>query len=80
VNNFAQATPYKFFLDSNISSSKVGTRFENEDHVQFGFLQTTSNLTITTTILLQIIYESNPPKFIQKFENISLAAIVSNRW
>jgi hypothetical protein len=75
VNNFAQATPYKFLLDSNISSSKVGTRFENEDHVHFGFLQNHSNLTTTTTILLQIIYNSNPPKFTQKFQIKSHAAI-----
>jgi hypothetical protein len=44
--------------------------------MQFGFLQTTSNL--TTTTLLQILFNSNPPKFIQKFKNIFLAGIISN--
>jgi hypothetical protein len=48
--------------------------------MQFGFLQITSNLTTTTTNLLQIIYDSNPPKFIQKFENNFLPAISSNTY
>jgi hypothetical protein len=46
--------------------------------MQFVILQTTSKLTTTTTILLQIIYDSNPPKFIQKFQSGVLAAISSN--
>jgi hypothetical protein len=46
--------------------------------MQFGFLQITSNLTITTTLLLQIIYVSNPPKFTQNFQSKVLAAISSN--
>jgi hypothetical protein len=80
VNNFAQATPYKFLLDSKISASKVGTRSKSEDHVQFGFLQNHSKLTTTTTNLLQIIYDCNPPKFTQNFENKVLAGISSNTW
>ncbi len=51
---------------------------QNEDHTYFVILQTNSNLTTTTTSRLQLLYVYNPPKFIQKFENIFLAAISSN--
>jgi hypothetical protein len=48
--------------------------------MHFGFLQNLSNLTTTTTTLLQIIYDSNPPNFIQKFQSGVLAGIVSSSW
>jgi hypothetical protein len=80
VNNFAQATLYKFSLVSKFSSSKVGTRSKSEDHVHFGFLLSNSILTTTTTNLLQIIYDHTPPKFNSKFENKVLAGISSNTW
>jgi hypothetical protein len=41
-------------------------------------LQINSNLTTTTTSRLQLLYDYNPPKFIQKFKTIFLAAISSN--
>jgi hypothetical protein len=80
VNNFAQATLYKLLLDSKIASSKVGTRDQSEDHVQFEFLHFTTILITTTTNLLQILFNSNPPNFIQKFQSFVLAAIYTNTW
>jgi hypothetical protein len=78
VNNFAQATLYKLLLDSEIASSKVGTRDQSEDHMHFGFLHFNTNLTTNTTIPLQILFKSNPPNFTQKFQNSFLAAISTN--
>jgi hypothetical protein len=46
--------------------------------MHFGFLQNTSKLTTTPTNLLQIMCDSNPPNFTQKFQSNSLAAISSN--
>jgi hypothetical protein len=48
--------------------------------MHFVILQIFAKLTQTTTILLQIIYVCNPPKFIQKCQSGVLAGIVSSRW
>ena len=47
------------------------------DHMHFVILQINSNLTTTTT-RLQLLYVYHPPKFIQNFENIFLAGILSS--
>jgi hypothetical protein len=48
--------------------------------MHFVILQANSIWTTTTTILLQINYDSNPPNFIQKFQNGVLAGIMSSSW
>jgi hypothetical protein len=52
---------------------------EKQDHTLFGFLQTSTILLTITTTILQMLYDYNPQKFNQKFKNLSLAAILSNR-
>jgi hypothetical protein len=78
VNNFAQAFPCKFLLNFKLGASKVATLKQKQDHPHFVILQINSNLTTTTTSRLQLLYVYNPPKFIQKFENIFLAGILSS--
>jgi hypothetical protein len=46
--------------------------------MHFVILQINTKLTTTTTILLQLIYDYNPPKIFPKFKNKFLAAILSN--
>jgi hypothetical protein len=46
--------------------------------MHFEILQTNSKLNQTTTILLHLIYDYNPPKRIAKFKNIFLSGIMSN--
>jgi hypothetical protein len=43
-------------------------------------LHTNSILTTTTTKMLHLIYEYNPPKRISKFENNFLSGISTNTW
>lgn len=49
-----------------------------QDHMQFEILQTNSKLNQTTTILLLLIYDYNPPKRFAKFEIYFLSAILTN--
>jgi hypothetical protein len=46
--------------------------------MQNEILQTNSKLNQTTTILLHLIYDYNPPKRIAKFKNKFLSGIISN--
>jgi hypothetical protein len=78
MNNFGQDHPCKLFLELKLSSSKVATFKQILDCAIFEILQINSNLHTTTTIVCQLIYESNPPKFITKFQNKSLEAIWSS--
>jgi hypothetical protein len=56
----------------------VATLKQKLDHTLFGFLQTTSILHTTTTIVFQLLYESTPPKIFAKFKNYSFSAITTN--
>jgi hypothetical protein len=49
-----------------------------EDHMQNGILHLNSILTTLTTKMLHLVYVYNPPKRISKFENLFLAAILTN--
>jgi hypothetical protein len=46
--------------------------------MHFGILQNNSKLNQTTTILLLLLYDYNPPKRISKFKNHFLSAILTN--
>jgi hypothetical protein len=78
VNNFAQDHTPKFHLYFKWQASKVGTFYQNEDHVQNEFLHFNSKLNQTNTILLNLIYDYHPPKRIAKFKNIFLSGITTN--
>jgi hypothetical protein len=56
----------------------VATLNQREDRLKFETLQTSTILHTTTTILLQIIFKSNPPKRFEKFKYFLHAAISSN--
>jgi hypothetical protein len=56
----------------------VETLKQIQDHMQNEVLQFNSILTTTTTNILQIIYDYNPPKRFAKFKNIYLAGNSSN--
>jgi hypothetical protein len=49
---------------------------QKQDYAHFGFLEIHSNLHTTTTSMLQILNEWNPPKFTEKFQIYLLAAIL----
>jgi hypothetical protein len=58
----------------------VATLKQKVDHTHFGFSQTSSTLHTTTTIMLQTLFKSTPPKRFANFKYLSHAAISSNTW
>jgi hypothetical protein len=65
--NFAQNHHPKFITNLKWEASKVGTFSHKQDHMQNVILHIKSILTTTTTKMLHLIYEYNPPKRISKF-------------
>jgi hypothetical protein len=59
---------------------QVATFKQREHNLNFETLQTSTILTTTTTILLQTLFKSTPPKRFAKFKIILHAAIMSNTW
>jgi hypothetical protein len=51
-----------------------------QDHMQNVILHPNSILTTTTTKMLHLIYDCNPPKSFAKFKNNFLSGITTNTW
>ena len=76
--NFAQGTHLKLCLRYKWQASKVGTLKQLQDHMTYVILQTYTILNTTTTLLLLLTYDCNPPKRFEKFKNNFLSGILSN--
>jgi hypothetical protein len=57
---------------------QVATMKQKQDLTHFDILQINSILSTTTTLMLQILFVSTPPKRITKFKSFSLSAIFTN--
>ena len=76
--NFAQNHHPKIITNFKWEASKVGTFSHMQDHMQNVILHFNFILTTTTTNILQLIYDYNPPKSFAKFNNKFLSGIMTN--